>query len=106
MPKKRIQVYADARTHRRIGLAAARRDVPLTQYCLEAITQKLAEDDVLEREQIEIPVDVPPRVSALADTLRRVHQRIKTRRNGKIIDVDRHLDRLREERQHDIGRLR
>jgi uncharacterized protein (DUF1778 family) len=44
MTKTRIQVYADEETRRRIALAAARQNVPITQYCLDAIKQQLAKD--------------------------------------------------------------
>lgn len=59
MTKKRTQVYADEETKRRVDLAAAKHNVPVTEYCLAAIKQQLAEDDVLEREQIEIPSSQP-----------------------------------------------
>lgn len=105
MTKKRIQVYADPETKRRIELAAARRDIPVTRYCLEAIHQKLAEDDMLEREKIEIPIK-PAAGEDLIAGLRALHEKIKARRGGKLIDVDRILDQVREERDHEILGLR
>lgn len=42
MNKQRIQVYADPETRRRIGLAAAKHQMPVTEYCFEAIRQQLA----------------------------------------------------------------
>jgi hypothetical protein len=41
-----------AETRRRIELAAAKYNLPVTEYCLNAIRQQLAEDDLLE--------EVPP----------------------------------------------
>lgn len=105
MNKKRIQVYADPVTKRRIELAAARRDIPVTQYCLEAIQQKLAEDDMLEREKIEIPIR-PAEGEDLIASLRALHEKIKAHRGGKLIEVDRILDQVREERDHEILGLR
>ena len=48
MHKQRIQVYVDRETKRRIELAAAIFDVPVTEYCLTAIRQELTDDDLLE----------------------------------------------------------
>ena len=57
MTKQRIQVYAEPDIKRRIELAAAKRDTPVTQYCLEAIMQQLADDNVLEQSQVIIDVE-------------------------------------------------
>ena len=84
MTKTRIQVYADQETKRRIELAAAKRDIPTTQYCLEAIIQQLADDDMLERETIEIPVK-PTRDKDLIADLRALHEEIKTYRGGTAV---------------------
>ena len=43
-------------TKRRIELAAAKYDIPVTEYCLSAIQQQLADDDLLEEEHITVPV--------------------------------------------------
>jgi hypothetical protein len=48
MGKKRIQVYADEETKRRVEAAAAKYRMPVTAYCLAAIRQQLADDDMLE----------------------------------------------------------
>jgi hypothetical protein len=52
MSKTRIQVYTDEETKRRIELAAVRQNIAVTEYCLQAIEQRLAEDDMLERATI------------------------------------------------------
>ncbi|MGD9101581.1 MAG: hypothetical protein PVF45_13950 [Anaerolineae bacterium] len=103
--KKRIQVYADPEIKRRIELAAARRDMSVTKYCLDAIRQRLVEDDMLEREKIEIPIK-PVGGEDLIANLRALHEKIKAHRGGKLIDVDHILDQVREERDHEILGLR
>lgn len=101
MTKERIQVYADEETKRRVELAAARHDVPVTQYCLAAIEQQLAEDDLLEREQIEIAIKPPEREDLIAE-LQALHEDILTYRNGEPLDVDRALEAVREERDDEL----
>jgi uncharacterized protein (DUF1778 family) len=103
MGKTRIQVYTDEETKRRIGLAAAKHDIAITQYCLEAIRQQLAEDDMLERETIEIPVK-PNRDEDLVDDLRALRERIKARRGGELITLD-IVEQVREERDHELTGL-
>ena len=105
MSKTRIQVYADEETKRRIELAAARRDIAITQYCLEAIMQQLAEEDMLERESIEIPIKLAKEDDLIAD-LRALHEEIKRYRGGKLIDVDQELELMREERDYELTGLR
>jgi uncharacterized protein (DUF1778 family) len=107
MTKKRIQVYTDAETKRRIELAAAKHDIAITQYCLAAIVQQLAEDDMLERERVEIPIR-PTRGAdeALIAGLRALHKEIKAYRGGELVDVDRELEQMRAERDHELSGLR
>ena len=104
MTKTRIQVYADEETKHRIALAAAKQDVPITQYCLDAIKQQLAEDDMLERETIEIAI-TPPREDRLIADLRTLRERILDRRGGEPILLG-ILDRVREERDDELTGLR
>ena len=103
MIKKRIQVYADQETKRRIELAAAKQDVPVTEYCLAAIIQQLAEDDMLEREQVEIPIKPTQGEDLLAD-LRDLRERIKARRGGRLIQLD-IVHQVREERDYELTGL-
>jgi hypothetical protein len=95
--KTTVQVYTDEETKRRIELAAARRDIAVTQYCLEAIKRQLAKDDVLERETIEMPVR-PVRDTDLVANLRALHREIKAYRGGGLIDLDHKLEQIRQER--------
>jgi hypothetical protein len=103
MGKPRIQVYTDEETKRRIELAAAKHDVAITQYCLEAIKQQLAEDDMLERETIEIPVK-PDGDEDLISDLRALRESIKARRGGKLITLD-IVEQVREERDRELTGL-
>jgi len=105
MIRKRIQVYADPETKRRIELAAARRDLAVTEYCLAAIEQQLAEDDVLEQEHIDIPVRLA-RHSYFFDELEALRERILVRRRGELIDVAAAVEQTREERDDEIQDVR
>ena len=106
MNKTRIQVYADPRLKRRVELAAAKRDVPVTEYCLEAIIQRLAEDEVLEAEQIVIDLD-DRSDGALLSELMALHERILADRNGVPVDTSDLLEEVRYEREAElVGRLR
>jgi hypothetical protein len=104
MAQKRIQVYADEETKRRVELAAAQHEVAVTAYCLAAIKQQLLEDDLLESDTVEIAVK-PARETSLVAELRALQQEIKAHRKGKPIDVDRVMNQLREEREHELSRL-
>ncbi len=105
MIKERIQVYADKETKRRVKLAAARQDIPVTQYCLAAIKQQLAEDDLLEQEQIEIAIKPPDKDDLIAG-LQELHEDILIYRNGEPLDVDQDLETMREERDDELIGLR
>ena len=70
MNKQRIQVYAEPEIKRRIELGGGcKRDTPVTQYCLDAIVQQLADDDVLEQSQVMIEVEPNSQESLLNDLL-------------------------------------
>jgi uncharacterized protein (DUF1778 family) len=105
MTKQRIQVYAEPEIKRRIELAAARRDTPVTQYCLDAIIQQLADDDILEQSQVVIDVE-PNSQDTLMDDLRNLHDRILARREGKLIDIDSIVEQVRSERDDELLSLR
>jgi uncharacterized protein (DUF1778 family) len=104
MSKTRIQVYTDDETKRRIELAAAKHDVAVTEYCLSAIRDQLAEDDLLEEDHVQISVK-PETISSPISTLRRLHHRILTRRGGRLVDLDNILEQLREERDDEVAGL-
>jgi hypothetical protein len=106
MDKKRIQVYADEEMKRRIELAAARCNVPVTAYCLQAITQQLADDDLLERERIEILINPAGQNDTLIADLRALHQEILAYREGKLIDVDEELEAMRQARDYELTGVR
>lgn len=102
----RIQVYTDPQMKRRIELAAARLDVPVTQYCLEAIEQRLADEEMLEKETIEIPVTPPEKDETLIDDLRALRERILAERGGRPIDIDTLIEEMRDERDDELAGLR
>lgn len=106
MDKKRIQVYAGEELKRRIELAAARYQVPVTEYCLQAITQQLADDDLLEAEQIAIPVTTTKKTDTLIEDLRALRVAILADRGGKLIDVNEMLEQMREERDYELSGVR
>lgn len=105
MEKQRIQVYADPETKRRIELAAAKYDVPVTEYCLKAIKQQLADDDLLEENRIVVSIK-PTMDEEFIASLQTLQEQIKARRGGKPIDIDRAMDEMRDERDHELHRLR
>ncbi len=102
--QKRIQVYADPEIKRRIELAAAKHDLPVTEYCMQAISQRLRDDDILEGDQIEIKVK-PTQQDNLTTSLHILHNRILARRNGNKIDIDAMLELVREERDYEFTSL-
>jgi hypothetical protein len=106
MEKQRIQVYADPEMKRRIELAAAKYNVPVTEYCLNAIQQQLADDDVLEEAQVTIAVKPNQPDDTLIAELRALHQEILAYRGGEWIDVDAELAAMREERDDELTGLR
>jgi hypothetical protein len=107
MEKQRIQVYADPETKRRIELAAAKYNVPVTEYCLSAIQQQLADDDLLEATKVEITITpVKQDDDTFIADLRALHQEILVYRKGELIDVDTELEKMREERDYELTGLR
>lgn len=107
MEMRRIQVYADEETKRRIELAAAKHNLPVTSYCLDAIMRQLGEDEVLEEERIEISVRPAAQIvdTRLVAQMRGLRERIKARRGGKLIDAD-IVEQVRDERDEELdGRV-
>ncbi len=103
MVRQRIQVYTDEETKRRIELAAAKRSIPVTQYCIEAIRQQLADDDMLERETVEIRIRPVQDEELIAD-LRALRDKIQARRSGKPIHPD-IVEQVRKERDLELTSL-
>jgi hypothetical protein len=106
MNKQRIQVYTDPETKRRIELAAAKHDTSVTEYCLAAIEQQLADDDMLEWEQIDIPIRPTQTGADLIVDLRHLRERITTDRGGALIDLDSLFDELHDERDYELFGMR
>jgi hypothetical protein len=102
--KKRLQIYIDAETKRRIELAAAKHNMPITSYCLTAIQQQLEEDGVEVDDQV--PTSEQTEFQELIADIQELQERILRRRGGKPIDVDALLDQLREERDEESLGLR
>jgi len=105
MEKQRIQVYADEEMKRRIELAAAKYNVPVTQYCLTAIQQQLSDDDLLEAQQVTLSVRTTLDEDFIAG-LQALQEKIKARRHGRPIDIDHVIEELRAERDDDLFGLR
>jgi uncharacterized protein (DUF1778 family) len=104
MATGRIQVYADDDTKRRIEIAAVKRRTSVTEYCLDAIRERLAEDDVLDADRVTIQVRQDGE-GLLAD-LAALHAAVLARRGGAGVDLDQVLADLREERLDEILGLR
>lgn len=104
MTKQRIQVYADTETKRRIELAAAKRNMPVTQFCLDAVVQQLADDELLDANAILINVR-PDSDEALFDDLRGLRNEILARRDGEMITAD-IVAQVRDERDDELINLR
>lgn len=104
MDKRRIQVYTDPETKRRVELAAAKHDMAVTAYCLEAIRQQLLEDDLLEAEQVEISIK-PATDTHLIEDLRTLQADILARRGGRPITVD-IVEQVRAERDDELVGMR
>ncbi len=105
MEKKRIQVYADPEMKRRIELAAAKYNMAVTEYCLNAIRQQLADDDLLEATQVTISLS-PTLDEDFIDSLEALQEKIKARRSGQPIDIDRFIEEMRAEREEELLGLR
>jgi hypothetical protein len=104
MTKKRIQIYVDDETLRRIELAAAKHNIPITTYGLNAIQQQLEEDNI---EVTEPASDLEQaEFQELLTDLRGLHERILQKRGGQPVDVDALLEQLREERDEEALGLR
>jgi uncharacterized protein (DUF1778 family) len=105
MEKQRIQVYADPEIKRRIELAAAKYNMAVTEYCLSAIQRQLEDDDLLEAEEVTIPVN-PTLSEEFIASLQALQEKIKARRRGQPIDIDPIMDEMRDERDNELIGLR
>jgi hypothetical protein len=100
-----IQVYADPELIRRIELAAAKHNVLVTDYCLDAIEQKLADEGLLEEENVENRVNSAKQEETLIDDLRALHEKILAQRGGKPVEID-ILELVRSERDDELTSMR
>jgi hypothetical protein len=105
MPQERIQVYTDQETKRMIELAAIRRSVPVTKYCLQAIKQQLVEEGLFGRKRVEIQIH-PDNQTDLITNLRALQKKIMARRKGNSVEVDRVIEETHEERNEELVGLR
>ena len=101
MNRQRIQVYTDSDIKRRIELAAAKHDMPVTEYCLAAIQQQLIDDDLFERNQVLISIR-PTLSDEVIASLQGLREQILARREVKLFDLDDALDQTREERDYEL----
>lgn len=104
MNKKRLQIYADDETVRRIELAAQKHNLPVSAYCLAAIQHQLEEDGFEDSELFAD--DNQTEFHELVDEIRDLQERILRERNGQPVDVDSLLEELREERDEEALGLR
>jgi len=101
--KKRIQVYTDGRTKRQVALAASKHNLPVTAYCLHALYQQLAEDNILEEEKIEIPVE--ERQMGLVEKIRARRIQMQKTMKGRPLGAVQAIAELRKERSYEPSRL-
>jgi hypothetical protein len=107
MLKTRIQLYVDPKMKRRIELVAAKYNLPVTQYCFEAVEQRFREDDVLDQKQISISVNQERPNKKLIQDLRALHKEMEAYRQGQpLLDIEADLDQIHEKRERDILGLR
>jgi len=105
MKKQSIQIYADPELKHRIEEAAAKHNVPVAEYCLEAVEQKLAEDAALEGVNNKAAATPVTQKDALMDEIHELRERILARRGGKPIEID-VLELVRSERDDELTGMR
>jgi hypothetical protein len=104
MNKKRIQIYADDETIRRVEVAAQKHNLPVSTYCLAAVQLQLEEDGIEASEQVD--ESDPAQFQELIAEIRDLQERILRERAGQPVDVDSLLEELREERDEETLGLR
>lgn len=100
-----IKLYTDPDTKRRIELRAAKYDVAIAEYCLTAIQRQLEEDELLETYRVDIP-GTSGLDERFFSSLQELQEKIKVRRRGQPIDIDRIMSKMRDERENEILGLR
>ncbi len=96
-----IQLFTDPETERRLEVVASKRDVAVAEYCLAAIKRQLVEDEQLE-DCRPSGADRSKVDEAFFDSLQALREKIRKRRNGKPIEVDRIISQIRQEREIDF----
>lgn len=102
MEKGRVHLSTDRETKHRIALAARRRNLSVTDYCMEAIRRQLADDGVIEVRPTTTVQSQQSLEEVLAE-LRAVHQEILAHNDLGGTDVVEELNRMREERDLDLS---
>ena len=105
MEKEVIQVYADPALKRRVEEAAAKHNVTIAEYSLEAIEQKLAEEGLLEGTDENSLKTTVKNDDTLLEEMRQLREQILARRGGKPIQID-ILEQLRSERDDELTDMR
>lgn len=105
MEKEVIEIYADPELKRRVEMAAAKHNLPVADYLLDAIEQKLADEGVVDEKVNGSPTALEKKDDTLLDEMRELRERILARRGGKPIEIDA-LELIRSERDDElIGEL-
>ncbi len=106
LPKwPRLDVYVpNQQVRRRIKLAATKRDMRVSQYCLEAILERVEEDEVLEKEATKAARGEEEETTV--EELRNWQETVRTKLGGRPLpDSADLLRRLREKRTREIAGL-
>jgi predicted TIM-barrel enzyme len=99
--KELIEVYADPELKRRVEMAAAKHNIPIAEYWLDAIEQKLADDVVLAEANHESSNEPKKPDTSILDEIQELRERILARRGGKPIEID-ILELVRSERDDEL----
>jgi hypothetical protein len=105
MEKEAIQLYADPALKRRVEKAAAKYNIPVEEYLIEAIEQKLAEDAKQEDANAEDAAKPKGLTPQLLAEMRELRERILAERGGKPIEID-ILEQVRNERDDELANMR
>ena len=106
MDTQRIELVADAETARRIESAAARHNITVAEYCLDAIRQYLVDDEMADTADTSVSATSAKQDHDLIAQLRLLHQEILAYRKDAPFDVDADLEQLRGERDDELIGLR
>ena len=105
MTKETIEVQADEALVQRIKAAAAKQNIPVADYCLDAIEQKLLDDRLRADTEDDVLLSPKKHDPTLLDDMRELRERILAERGGKPIDID-ILEMIRSERDDELTGMR